>query len=178
MIKSVINIIFVFVILSPSGLYGQVNKEQIGKVIFSSYTFNKHYSKKEKKIARKVNKIIINETNKDFPFVLMHITYEGILNLKNNTYHDNMEVAYQTYSGEFLGGRHNTVNYDGEHLFLSLALDADQEKYAIKLLRYAMENLHELKEKEKLLRVKKDKATLTDGDMNSFKLRKSDLEQY
>lgn len=177
MIKLVINIIFVFVILSSSGLYCQVNKEQTGKVIFSSYTFNKYYSKKNKKIAREVNKIIKNETNKDFPIVLMDIYYQGVLNLKNNTYHDNMEVAYQTYSGEFLGW-HNTVNYDGEHLFLSLSLDADQEKYAIKLLRYAMENLHELKEKEKLLRVKKDKATLTDGDMNSFKLRKSDLEQY
>jgi len=159
-------------------LHSQIKVEQIGKVIFSSYTFNKVASKKEKKIATKLNELIERQKQTDFPVIVLNLHYQKIHDSKNNCYYDNIEVAYQTYKDEFLGGNGNIVNYDGEHVFIDISVKKNHLKILKKILNYLNANLESLKAKEKLLRGKKESHKITDEEMDSFMVLKQSLNDY
>lgn len=171
------NIVLLIALIFFCNLHSQIKVEQIGKVVFSSYTFNKGASKKERKIATKVNEFIESQKQADFPIVVLNLHYQKVHD-SNNRYYDNIEVAYQTYKDEFLGGNGNVVNYDGEHIFIDISLEKCHLKYLKKIIKYVFTNLTELKKIELQLRGKREDKTLTEIDKNNFQLSKLSLNKY
>jgi hypothetical protein len=84
--------------------YAQIETQKQNGIIFSSYTFNLELSKKECKIVSKLNNYIKKKGYGNLPIVVLNLHYSQVINFKNNRAHDNVELAYQTYKNEFLGG--------------------------------------------------------------------------
>jgi len=153
--------------------FSQVNQEQIGKIIFSSYTFNKKDSQTEQNIAIALNNLITSSKIKNFPMVILDMHYSRVRNLETNIRYDLVEIAYQTYLNEFIGDAGNNYNINGAHLFINISLDKKHKKYAIKALKYAMKKINALIAQEMKLRGRKETNELTEPEKNSFVLYKS-----
>lgn len=153
--------------------FSQVNQEQIGKIIFRSYTFNKEYSQTERNIAVALNDLINSSKIKNFPVVILDMHYNRVRNLETNISYDLVEVAYQTYLNEFIGAAGNIYNTKDAHLFINISLDKNHKEYAIKALEYAIKKINELITQEAKLRGRKETNKLTEPEKSDFVLYKS-----
>lgn len=165
--------LILIVLFAVNVSFSQVNQEQIGKIIFKSYTFNEEYSQTERNIAVALNDLINSSKFKNFPVVILDMHYNRVRNLETNIRYDLVEVAYQTYLNEFIGDADNIFNTKDAHLFINISFDKNHKEYAIKALEYAIKKINELIAQEAKLRGRKETNEITEPEKSGFVLYKS-----
>lgn len=165
--KQIVYIIFVTLFMNVTN--AQIHKQEYDNIFYSSYEFNKHDSKKEERIVKKIDKILRKEFGKNPLKIILIINHGGAYNPKADEHFDIIEFAFQTFHEEFIYSNSYTRKILNEpHLFVRISTDNNIRKKTIKTFKYIIKNIEVLKNKEKRLREKAKNNDLTDEDIDSF----------
>lgn len=172
MIRVVVFLLLAVVLLSLKSKAvsstGSIAYERMGKIYFFYPSSNKVLVDRNKIIASALNDYCKKNAPASFPDVLLYL-YDQEANLPTNI--DELLVGYEKYEGEFISASKVFVSHKRPAVAISVTTDKSHLEWSIAAMKYAVENMKDLKKRERSLAAKKKVNQLTDGDMEVFRLK-------